>query len=100
MITSNLIWLTEWYANQCDGDWEHSYGIKIETLDNPGWSVIIDIEGTNCKHLSDSRWKYVEFDDANWYGYKIENGKFEASGDPSKLDYLLQLFREIVNQPT
>jgi len=29
--------IQDWYRRQCDGDWEHSYGVKIETLDNPGW---------------------------------------------------------------
>jgi hypothetical protein len=30
--------IQNWYAGQCDGRWEHSFGIKIETLDNPGWT--------------------------------------------------------------
>lgn len=30
--------LERWYAAQCNGDWEHTYGITIETLDNPGWT--------------------------------------------------------------
>ncbi|MFJ5673999.1 Imm53 family immunity protein [Streptomyces sp. NPDC093097] len=34
--------LTAWYTCQCDGDWEHEYGIRIETLGNPGWSVEIE----------------------------------------------------------
>jgi len=28
----------DWYSSQCNGDWEHQYGISIDTLDNPGWS--------------------------------------------------------------
>jgi len=98
MIANNLAWLMEWYAKQCNGDWEHSYGIKIDTLDNPGWSIAIDIDGTNHDQIKNRPWQLVEHSDKNWYGYKIENGKFEASGDPSKLDYLIQLFREIVTQ--
>ncbi|WP_239135544.1 Imm53 family immunity protein, partial [Actinoplanes derwentensis] len=27
-----LTWLQGWYATQCDGDWEHEYGVSIETL--------------------------------------------------------------------
>lgn len=27
-------WLQMWYVAQCDDEWEHAYGIKIETLDN------------------------------------------------------------------
>ena len=36
-----------WYASQCGGDWEHHFGVKIDTLDNPGWRVVIDLVGTN-----------------------------------------------------
>lgn len=98
MIKDNLTWLMEWYADQCNDDWEHSYGIKIDTLDNPGWSVTIDLEGTNFNQINDRAWQLVEHNDKNWYGYKIEDGRFEASGDPFKLDYLIQLFREVVAQ--
>lgn len=54
--------LQNFYAN-CNGDW-HLYGVRINTLDNPGWSVKIDLEETNLdgKHyqtveseLSESR---------------------------------------------
>ena len=38
--------LMEWYAAQCDGSWEHDYGIKIDTLDNPGWYLEIDLTDT------------------------------------------------------
>jgi hypothetical protein len=41
-----LVWLQGWYAAQCDGDWEHERGVKIETLDNPEWAIRIDLEGT------------------------------------------------------
>jgi hypothetical protein len=35
-----------WYSAHCDGEWEHGFGVTIATLDNPGWSVTIDVEGT------------------------------------------------------
>ncbi len=44
--------LQNWYSSQCDGYWEHSYGIKIETLDNPGWACFIDLLGTNMESFS------------------------------------------------
>ena len=37
MNDNNLIWLLSWYHSQCDGDWEHGNGVKIGTIDNPGW---------------------------------------------------------------
>ena len=36
-----LSMVNEWFKSQCNGDWEHDYGITIQTLDNPGWSVDI-----------------------------------------------------------
>ncbi len=44
--------LQNWYASNCDGDWEHSFGIRIETLDNPGWLVTIDLEDTRLEQAS------------------------------------------------
>ncbi len=43
---SALKWLEQWYAEQCDGVWEELYGITIQTLDNPGWDVTIQLIGT------------------------------------------------------
>lgn len=46
---SPLTWLQEWYYSQCDGDWEHCYGVKIYASDNPGWCVNIDMLGTSVE---------------------------------------------------
>lgn len=32
-------WIKKWYLNHCNGDWEHNYGITIQTIDNPGVSI-------------------------------------------------------------
>src|SRR5690606_14230774 len=42
-----LTWLQGWYTSMCDGDWEHVNGVSIDTLDNPGWSLRIQITGTS-----------------------------------------------------
>ena len=52
----NIInWITDWFTSNCDGDWEHQSGITITTIDNPGWSVTVDIEGTVLERASFSR---------------------------------------------
>ena len=45
-MSDELSWLQQWYSAHCDGEWEHGFGVTIATLDNPGWSVTIDVEGT------------------------------------------------------
>ena len=41
--------LESWYRSQCDGEWEHGFGITIETHDNPGWGLKIDLQGTGLE---------------------------------------------------
>ena len=47
MSDENLSWLMQWYLAECNDDWEHSYGVKIDTLDNPGWTLKIDLRETD-----------------------------------------------------
>ena len=97
MLKHNILeWISKWYSQNCDGDWEHDFGIAIETLDNPGWSITIDTEGTAIR-LLDKPWILEDTNSDDWYGYKISNGKFEASGDPMKLQFLLELFQEVLS---
>ena len=92
---SALNWLTSWYEEQCDGSWEHEFGIKIVSLDNPGWSITIDTSATHCV-LEDTEWQLEERDDDDWYGYRVTNGAYDAAGDPTKLTFLLTVFRELL----
>jgi len=41
MIQDDFSWLIKWYNSQCDGDWEGSFGIQIQTSGNLGWGVTI-----------------------------------------------------------
>ena len=90
-------WLQEWYISQCNGEWEHDFGVKIETIDNPGWEITIDLEGTNYI-LLDKEWIIYEKSRNDWYGYKIANNTFNAAGDPSKLSFLISLFKDIITK--
>lgn len=93
MSENNILeWISNWYGQNCNGDWEHDFGMTIETLDNPGWSISIDTEGTDVI-LPDKSWFFKENSSYDWYGFKIFDGKFQASGDFLKLSFLLNLFK-------
>jgi len=87
-----LDWLCDWYAGECNGDWEEDYGITIETLDNPGWAIKIDLKDTSVamKKFADILEKQTESD---WFGFELRDGAFFGYGDPSKLPFLLKAFR-------
>ena len=99
MIYNSLVELQTWYKNQCDGDWEHDYGIKIETLDNPGWYITIDLEGTDLEELTPFNMS-DEKNDKDWYSITVKERKFLASGDPTKLEMLISSFLNKVKDQT
>lgn len=94
---NSIQWLQQWYESQCNGDWEHQHGVKITTIDNPGWDLKIDIYNTDLEGL-EIDYQLVEKSEEDWYGFKADKYKFEAFGDPSKLETLILKFREVVEQ--
>ena len=89
-----ISWIEQWYSSQCDGQWEHVYGIKVFTLDNPGWSVVIDLTDTEIETLEHG-WTIEEKSETDWIGYSISDKTFKGSGDPKKLGEIFNLFRDI-----
>jgi Immunity protein 53 len=86
-----------WYKSQCDGVWEHSYGVSIESCDNPGWWVKINLTGTSLEHLQfteiaegvDTQRLAVE---AQWLNCRVENNTWHGAGDETKLERILEVF--------
>ncbi|MGD8289878.1 MAG: Imm53 family immunity protein, partial [Gemmatimonadota bacterium] len=62
--------LQQWYISQCDGEWEEDFGIRIETLDNPGWAVEIDLEDTSLAGVSYPPVKDLDPDD-DWIDCEV-----------------------------
>ena len=96
-MMDEIEWLQTWYQNCCDGRWEHEYGIKIGTLDNPGWRIRIDLAGTPVEGRA---MEPIEADrsDTDWLFCKIEEGAFVGHGDPTKLTKMIAIFREWVSR--
>jgi hypothetical protein len=89
--------LQAWYSRQCNGVWEHSYGITIETCDNPGWWIKINLAGTPLHNR-----EFIEIaqgvdeqrftQDSNWLSCHSENGIWNGAGDETKLEAILEIF--------
>ena len=87
-----LNWLMKWYQSNCDGYWEHLYGINIETLDNPGWSVDINLNDTTFENKIFNSIKYHKSDN-DWIICRVENSIFKGGGDSSKLEEIFKIFK-------
>ena len=87
-----LTWLQAWYAMQCDGDWEHGYGVRIETLDNPGWSVRIELDGTEWAATPLDRTE-THRSEHDWLIIWKDGPEFHAATGPLNLGEALHAFR-------
>ncbi|MEV6358378.1 immunity 53 family protein [Streptomyces hydrogenans] len=87
-----LGWVQGWYAAQCDGDWEHEWGVRIDTLDNPGWSVRIDLEETALAEHVFPRLDITRGED-DWVMAWTSDLAFRAACGPGNLTEVLRLFR-------
>ena len=83
--------LQDWYRAQCDGDWEHTFGALIETIDNPGWMVKIDLRDTQLEESIFASYKSGHSDDS-WIECKVEGRQFIGVGDPSRLEEIINHF--------
>ena len=80
-----------WYASHCNGEWEHAYGVEIDSLDNPGWWVKIDLTGTELEHVPfEPRREHLS--DTDWLDCKVKDRVFDGAGDPAKLEIILGVF--------
>jgi hypothetical protein len=83
-----LDWLQDWYRSKCNGEWEHEFGIEIETLDNPGWRVEVDV-GRSLMSQSTS----CDRSDSDWVRCSVKDGRFVGSGGPGNLNEILEVLR-------
>ncbi|MDP3277575.1 MAG: immunity 53 family protein [Deltaproteobacteria bacterium] len=85
--------LQQWYALHCEGGWEHGSGIRIETIDNPGWLIRIDLAGTELQS-EDFDPIVTTTNDAGWADIRIRDGVWQAACDPVGLDAAIGTFLE------
>ena len=83
--------LQSWYLAQCDGDWEHQYGVEIGTFDNPGWGLKIDLCGTDAEGRTFDRVK-IERTENDWISCWVEKNEFHAVSGPQNLEEGIGIF--------
>lgn len=84
--------LQGWYASCCDGDWEHTFGVKIDTLDNSGWTVEIDLTDTSLENKSFTP-VHIDRTEDDWIRCEVSSGKFRGWGTgPRNLTEILRIF--------
>ncbi|MCR5602621.1 MAG: immunity 53 family protein [Lachnospiraceae bacterium] len=90
-----LRWLEKWHKDNAFDD-GYALNIRISTLDNPGWSVDIDLADTKYSRMTMGEIQIDNSDD-DWIDCRIINHHFRGSGDCLKLEKILAIFREEIN---
>ncbi len=93
---STLAKLQNWYESNCNGEWEHNFGVKIETLDNPGWSVEINLIGTKNENINFKNIKLERIRD-DWVHCFVKDNVFLGAGGPNNLEEILKIFLDFVS---
>lgn len=91
-----ILWLQRWYEENCTDEWQHFYGIKIETLDNPGWLVEIDIAETNLENKPFNTIEYNLESEKDWIHCEIKNNVFKGACSLNNLIEIINIFKEWV----
>jgi len=86
-----LMQLEEWYSAQCDGEWEHRWGIRLHTLDNPGWLVRISLVGTPLAGRSFPQLDRGS-DEGDWIACQIDGTDWVGAGGAGQLRRILAVF--------
>lgn len=84
--------LQVWYSSHCDGDWEHQQGIKIDTLDNPGWRLTVDLTGTELEEKKFLDWEDNYEHETDWLRCWLSGSTFEATCGPNRLSDAIRVF--------
>lgn len=98
-MADELSFLVNWYASHCDGDWEHGNGIRLTTLDNPGWAFKVHLEDTELAGRPFD-WISIDRSDFDWVHYRCADDVFEAACGARNLPEALGLFRTFVEAPS
>ena len=90
--TTALQRFQQWYKAQCNRKWEHCCGVSIATLDNPGWSLEIDLADTLLQHKMFTEVKRDYEQATEWITCFLRDGKFQGACGPEKLEEMLEIF--------
>ncbi|MCH8269800.1 MAG: immunity 53 family protein [Planctomycetes bacterium] len=86
--------LQRWFEENCNGEWEHGNGVRIETIDNPGWHVRILLEDTDLETLEFSEVDERFRGERDWVICQKKGPEFHGHGGAGNLKEILVIFLE------
>lgn len=89
---SELARLQQWYVSMCNGSWEHLFGINLQTVDNPGWWLQVDLDDSYLLSRVFSEVDRRGSREDDWVNCFVKDNKFVGYCGPNNLEQLLEIF--------
>ncbi len=90
--TDALVRLQDWYLAQCNGGWEHTYGVFLNSVDNPGWHLRVQLSGTDLMHRDFKKVRIQRDDERDWLVCEVAEHEFVGYCGPKNLTEMLEAF--------
>jgi hypothetical protein len=90
-MSNELERMAAWFLKRCDGDWEHGPGVRIATLDNPGWSLHVNMTDTPMERACMSTTDIDRSKD-DWVYCELKEGLFLGRCGPLNLTEMFAIF--------
>lgn len=84
--------LQNWYLSVCNGDWEHTYGLFIDNIDNPGWALRVQLTDTYLSEVPFSKVSIQREAEDDWLVCSREGDEFKGYCGPLNLNELIETF--------
>ena len=99
-MLSSVVKLTNWYRSQplASGSSPGGSRVRIETLDNPGWLIKIQLAGTGLEKRPFAA-VGIERAEDDWISCAVKDSVFTAAGGPNNLEELLTTFFQFAEIP-
>ncbi len=88
----NFIWLMYWFWSQCNGDWEHEYGIVLDTTSEGKWKLDISISNSILDGVEFISNDFIA-NAGNEVECKFDNQSLVVYADTQNIIRVLQSFR-------
>jgi Immunity protein 53 len=80
--------LESWYERQCNGEWEHGWGIDIGTFAVPKWHFAVELRDTKLEWHR-TKWEEVRVDRDDWHCFRFTSGSYESIGTLASLPRMI-----------
>lgn len=95
-MKDDFLWLQQWFQDHCNGNWEHGAGILLRTLDNPGWTLKINVQNTELAIKKFQKINDIYRSEEDWIMCAVRDTKFDAACGVENLPTALKVFRHWV----